>query len=462
MALSQSDRIAISKKIVVIPSANEESADSKAILQGQLAQYQANDTAHKNLMDDKTILINPYQTEAGRYDGQLRTVIVEQDMINAADKVDGNYFYLNKPTVPTPSVPSGVWKNLSPFANGYGIGKNYTEGYGSTQKEQDLIDTIEGLLTSINAVSEIIRTTGESCGSSGTCSLPLYTDEAACLAATPTPGIWTPGPDIISTNAAIHTLHDNLVTAVQAWQSFYLATKAIINAIVDPNATRGNFNVSAMADIDAVNTDVNAWLALQDYDTNHGQTTCIGFNAYNPMLLNQTKLRNDGLTILTTAIVDRQLNIADRLGSLTSSTYLGTVVQTADGSITTSTGLYGQRFGVIDLRLNLTIGSLNQLKSIQRGAATLDQMVASNNAALNIYASIMTASIFLAPSVGSNKIHVKDTAGFTVGDQVYVMADKQEEIVTFITAITGFLVELTDVVPEKYRETEFARLYKEL
>lgn len=74
----------------------------------------------------------------------------------------------------------------------------------------------------------------------------------------------------------------------------------------------------------------------------------------------------------------------------------------------------------------------------------------------------MVATGFRAPATGINTIHVLDASGFSVSDAVYVVSENQLEISTTITAIQGNAVTLGSIVPQKYRQNEFARLYKVL
>ena len=104
MALSQSDRISISKKLVDIPKEDTSSLDNKAKLEVVRIKAQAVDDANKSLFDDKNTFVNQYQNEIKRLDGNDRTEIVEQDIIDSAVNKIGNFFSPNQPQVPTPSL----------------------------------------------------------------------------------------------------------------------------------------------------------------------------------------------------------------------------------------------------------------------------------------------------------------------------------------------------------------------
>src|SRR6185369_9395356 len=95
---------------------------------------------------------------------------------------------------------------------------------------------------------------------------------------------------------------------------------------------------------------LNTWLAYSDFNTAHGQTTCAGFNAYNSNLLAPTKLHSTQLSALSTALSSRSSFVTTRISQL--DTNLGTIVQdVSTGDLTSSSGLYGQRYGFLSLRL---------------------------------------------------------------------------------------------------------------
>lgn len=454
MALIQADRIAISKKIVDIPKEDATSLDNKVKLQEALGKAQTQDNANKSLFDDQNVLVNAYQTEIKRLDGNDRTTIVEQDLINSAQQKFQNFFNPNDPATSLPSIPDGVWKNFVPFAGSKGIGKKYNETYDTIQKEQDVIDSITAAITTMEGFTAIQRSTGQSCNGSGTCSIPIHLTQSAC---TSNGGVWTPGADVISNDSAVQTAATTIINAVQAWKSFLQTTLAIVYTS-DPNATRQGQNNISIADINNAIVVIDAWLALPTFNTSHGQTTCAGFNSYNVNLLGAVKFRAAELNTIKTEITDRVAYNTTRIGQL--NTNLGGVTQNASGAITAATGLYGVRFNIINLRLNLMNGSMRKVEGIKLGQKAQDEGIASNASAASVYSSVMTCSPFRAPAQGNEFVHVKNAAGFTMGDSVYVVTDTQAEIATTILAVSGNMITLATKIPEKYRQNESARIYK--
>lgn len=462
MLLSQDDRIAISKKVVTIPKEIEEANNIKAILDKAKEEAQKKDNANRNVASSYTVLINQYQIESSHYESNIRTELIEQNFLDSANHLVGNFFNPNQPSIPTPSLPSGMWINFPPYSKTIAIGKKYDESYDiASSNEQILISTVNGYIATMETHSNISKSTGQICNSSGSCSIPAYITQPTCVGATPTPGIWTSGIDIISNDPIMQSLSSDLITAVANWQTSYNNTKLIINAVNDSNSSRNSGNITASGQITTTNNYVVSWQNLPDFSTAHGQTTCIGFYSYDVNLLPETKYRVDGLTVLKNAIAQRSIDITNRISSL-STAYLGSVAQANDGTITSATGLYGSRFRFIDLRLNLMSGTLNTLLSIDAGKAAQDQSILSNNSAQLAYSDIIKASIFSAPSIGTANIHIKDASVFSVSDNVYVVADGQNEIVASISVITGNMVTLNVTIPVKYRDSSFARVYKVL
>lgn len=457
MALSQEDRIAISKKLIDIPKEDATSADNKSKLQEAKTKAQKQDTANKNLMDAKTLLINLYQNELKRIDGLDKTEILEQDMIDSAQQVIGNFFSPNQPNVPTPALPGGVWKNFIPYAGNKAVGKKYDETNTVIQKEQDIITAINGFITTMESYAAIGRSTGQSCGATGTCSIPIHTTQSACTGGG---GVWTPGPDLISNNATIQATATSLITEVNNWKTFLQNTIPVIPT-TDTEPTRQSQNSTSLADVNNAITQINAWLAYTTFDTGHGQTTCAGFNSYNVALLGPTKFRAGELLTLKNEITARTAFIPTRVTQL--NTYLGSVVQDISaGNITSSSGFYGDRMNILNLRLNLMNGSLRKLEGLKLGEKAQDEAVNSNANAASVYSSVMKVSAFRAPATGISTIHVKDATGFSISDSVYVISDTQAEIPATILAVVSNAITLSVNIPVKYRQNENARIYKEL
>ena len=442
MALTSDQRIEISKKIVSIPLENASALDSKSKLQELKVKTQSQDDGNKSFSDAKTVFINGYQNEVKRIDGNDRTEITEQDFNDSAVNKIGNFFFPNQQSVPTPSLSDGVWKQFVPFAKTKAVGKFYNEAYQTIQKEGDIITLIQGYNTSMDAFTGIQRSTGQSCTAGGVNPSP------------PPPNL----PDSIISNPTIQALSTNIITQVNNWKTF-LTTSLPFVVITDPDVVKQAQNNASIADINNSIAVIDAWLAIATFSTGHGQTTCAGFNAYNPFLLPIAKYRTDAFNTLKNEITARLAFITTRIVEL--NTNLGSVTQNnTDGSITALSGLYGERFPFINLRLNLMSGSLKKLEGLKLGQRAQDESVNFNALALAAYGAIMFTTTLAAPSTGGDKIHLKDASGLGIGNSIYLVANEQSEISLTILAKTGNMIQVSQEISQKYRTDNLSRVYK--
>ena len=471
MALTQAERIEISKKIIDIPLQNAAFDNIKANLDANLIKITNEDNANKSLMDNNTAFIDPYQSELTQLDGNARTVLVEQDVVDGAQKIKQNYFFPNDNQVSLPNVPDGIWKFLAPFSGSIAIGKNYTEAFPTTGniKEQDKIDTVNAQITIIEAAIAGTRSTGLECSedASGSCAgetSPPQTTQITCEA---DGGVWTPsgGPDSYSPEAVIQQALIDIVAAVNDWKSFMLAEKALI-LTTDTDTGRQADNDSAIAEIDASVAVLDSWLLYDDWDTTtvlpsgSGGTACTAFAAMVAANFVASKLRAAELQEITDEITGREIVISNRITQL--NTNLGSVGQDlSTGEINASgSGLYDNRYKAINVRLNLLGGSLNKKLGNARGQDAQDAQKATNASAAALYNSVMKVSIMKAPASNTGTIHVMDTADFAIGNTVYLVAEDQAELTGSILNISGNTVFLDFNVPAKYTHTNRSRLYK--
>jgi len=470
MALTQAQRIEISKKIIEIPQLNAALDGVKANISGEIVKLQNVDDANKLFMDEITAHINAYQSELKLLDGNDRTELQEQDVIDSADKIKQNFFFPNDNQTPLPSLPDGIWKFLTPFAGNIAIGLTYVETFpGVVTKEQDKIDAVNAIITTIEGIADPTRSTGLVCSedTSGTCAgeTPPGSgiDEPTCLL---NGGTWTPsgGPDTYSPDPTTQTALTDLVTALNDWKSFVQAEQAEIY-LLDPDSGRQAQNNSAIQDINDLIAIIDSYLLYDDFDTTTTLPTgsmgsgCALFDAMVPADFQPSKLRVTELQEIKDEIAERQNFISNRISQIT--TNLGSISQDlSSGAITGGSGYYSDRFNVIDVRLNLLGGSLNKLRSSQRGAQSQDDIKATNDNALNLYASKMKATKLKAPASNTGVIHVEDASDFSPGDSVYIVGDQQQELSGSISTISGNTVVVDFNVPEKYTHINFSRLYK--
>jgi len=471
MALTQAERIEISKKIIDIPVLNAAFDRNKANLDKNLEKLTNEDNANKSLMDNNTVFINPYQAELTELDGNERTVLTEQDMIDSAKKIKQNYFFPNDNQVPLPNVPDGIWKFLTPFSGSVAIGKNYTEAFPSTGnvREQDKIDAVNAQIAIIEAAIAGTRSTGLECGedASGTCAgedNPPQTTQATCEADN---GVWTPsgGPDTYSPEPIIQQALIDIVAALNDWKAFMLAEKALI-LTTDTDAGRQAENDAAIADIDNAVAVIDSWLLYDDWDTTttlpsgSGGTACSAFALMVAADFDPSKLREDELQEIKDETAAREAFTLTRITQL--NTNLGSVGQDlSTGEINGSgSGLYDARYQAINVRLNLLGGSLNKKLGNERGQDAQDAQKATNDAAAALYDSVMKVTLLRAPASNTGTIHVQDPSEFSIGNTIYIVAEEQNELTGSIVNIQDNTVFLDINIPEKYTHENRSRLYR--
>ena len=462
MPMIKDDRVAFSLKIVSADAEVKGLEVAKVALVKQQSIIQKLDTANKNLFDPSNALVNAYQAELAVLTGVVCSITLEQDILDAAAKKIQNHYFPNDLSTVVPSLTSlrNVWPRVQPFALTYAIGKNYVEVYpGSTQKESDLITSILTLISSASAFTDIEKTSGQKVASAGgTCSILTYTTQSTCEAATPTPGVWTPGIATIVTYPEVQTLANNLTSAVNALKSF-LTSEALLIPI---DLTQQTYNDAARNNINNVILPaLNTWLAYLDTMNVPGTTSAIQFPTYDSNLLAPTKLHSAQLAALQAALNSRSTFQSTRINQIAA--VLGNITQDINtGEIASKSGLYGKRYGFLLLRLNALGGSLTQLNSLQIASGAQDSIKANTIATKATYFGILPTSLFKANASGSTIIHVVDPSFLTVGDQVFIYAETQEELIRGVKAISGDMVTLSDSVPAKYTTSIKTRIYKDL
>ena len=467
MAFTKEQRIQISKKIVQIPDQNKALDDVVANLEIELEKVTNEDLGNKDLMDRVTPKINGYQNEIKYLDGNVRTELVEQDMIDSANKIKQNFFFPNDFETPLPNIPDGIWKFLLPFSGSKAIGRNYTEGFGSIEKEGDILGDITSLITTIESNPEVERLSGESCEveDQGSCageSPPgSGVDEATC---TLNGGTWT--PLLVGVRGAADWIPDfnQLKSRVADWKTILQNQKTEILAVdaIDTDATHNTENAAAVADIDNAIAEIDSWLAIQDFDDRSLPNDCDDFYDLDETDFDPAKLTSTVIQIIKDEVTARTAYISTRTTQV--SGYLGTVGQDlGTGDLNGSgSGFYEDRFQVINIRLNLLGGSLNKKLSTIKGKDAQGAIQQTNDNASNTYASAIKVSKFRAPASNTGTIHVLSGADFSPGDSVYVVADQQEELSGNIVNVSGNTIFLDFTVPAKYTNINFARVYKTL
>lgn len=466
MSLNKQERIALSGKISGIKDEKALADSSIAVLNKAKIKAEKKDAPNKTLLNERTALINSYQNELKLLDGITRTQLTEALLLDSAKKVLGNSFFPNE-SIPSPSVPTGVWINFVPLANTHAVGKNVSEAYPATggRTELDIISDINGVIASVEAQLVSHRATGKKGESTGSCSgeTPAGSgvDQPTCIA---NGGTWTTGPDVYVDDTVVQGLLSNLASLVQEWEDILNNEKSIISPIVDKNSTRSSSNQSAIADIDNAISVIDNWQSVQDFDT----TTILPiyiyqFDAMIESDFEQAKLQPTTLQPLKDELVAREAFANSRKSSLIGQNYLGSVTQNiSNGSLTDTKGLYGERMLFIDMRINLIAGTLSEIVGLENSQNAQDQIKKSAENSEKGGGLVMKSVKLAAPGIDSSYINVENAEGFSVNDKIFLVADDQEELSGGILEIQGKRFKLTFNVSKKYDVTNNSRLYKML
>lgn len=467
MAFTKEQRIQISKKVIDIPIINKSLDGVVANLDVELIKVTNEDNGNKDLMDRITPTINAYQDEIEVLDGNQRNELTEQNMLDSANKIKQNFFYPNDFEVSMPDIPDGIWKFLLPFSGNIAIGANYNQSYTPITNEPDTLTEITNLIASIEGYAEVERLSGKQC---------TVEDQGSCMGETPPAsgvdqptcvlngGTWTPLLVGIKSPSDLVPDFNTLISKVNTWKTLLQTQKTAIQTAdgLDTIASHNSENAIAIADIDAAIAEIDSWLAIQDFDTRSLPSDCSDFNDLDETDFDPAKLTSTVIQIIKDEVTARQAFTTTRLAQVGG--YLGTVGQDlTTGNLNGSgSGFYNERFNVINIRINLLGGSLNKKLSTIKGKDAQGVLQDTNNNASNLYDTAIKVSKFKAPAANTGTIHVLDASAFTIGDSVYIVAEKQEELSGTILNIDGNTVFLDFTVPEKYTHFNSSRLYKVL
>lgn len=473
MALSKEDRITMSKKIVSIPDENAVVDNVKLQILAQQQVAIENDAVNAALQQPYDEKINTYQGEYNLVDGKLRTVLTE-DLINAAAKGENrNGFFLADPEFPIPSVPDGVWKFFAPMSFCYAIGKRNNETYGTEPLgEIPTLNRIESLLKQVETFLDATRASGQKCVEVEVCTPNPSGSGEICT-----------NEEQIVPSPEIQSVLNNLKTEIQTWVNSLNSQKKSIQINDNSVPTRQLENQAAYDYIDPLLAILTGWQQVQDFDTQTNlPSTCssfanAGYTEYcsDPQYEDQfscvfngetwfsafqnSKLSPSQIKILRDELTARKPFLNDRKRQLDG--YFGEIIQNKEtGAIEKATGWYGNRFLILDSRLNLISGSANGKFGAERGLQTQDQIKSSNNTAAAAYDLSMKATKAVAPGLDTPYLNVLDASGFNVGDEVYVVANNQEELNGKILEKDGNRVKLSFLVPKKYNLGNLTRLYR--
>ena len=333
MSFTKEERIALSKTIITAPEIVAGFEKTKEQLLVPQAALLSTDNFNKSLSDKKTVLIDAYQNDLVFINGQNRIKISEADIQNSLKREVNNIFFFADVNVSTPSMPNGVWKNFTPLLLTGAVGKKTDETYSmsSYYEEKDIASLISAIDLFTTTYTGIIRVTGQ-----------------ICTAGTPT--------DTIAPYTAVVDALNDIKDRVLVLKSFIISEKNTSLTNPDTDALRLAERDANNLGIDNLVMAIDTWLSYPDFNSAHGQPNCSSFNSYNPALLAPTKGFDTQIGALKTSLQSRLSFLPTRVAQIEG--YLGGVNQDiSTGDIVSSSGFYGDRAKIFDLRLNILGGS---------------------------------------------------------------------------------------------------------
>jgi hypothetical protein len=431
--LSKEDRIAMSRKIITV---EQDTIDiDNAIEQIKLLQQQAikDDSLNEFLQQPYTDMINLYQPEYNHIDGNLRTELTEDLMNAAAQGLPQNGFFLTDPTLPIQSVPDGIWKSFSPMAFCYGIGKKPSETYDSVVGEEPSFNRMLELIAQAEATYSIsARATGKRCITVGV--PPFDTQQAV-------------------NQTGMINLMNELIQRANEWIEALKKEKEVI-VLNETVAERLAENQEAYNQIDPTIAEIKSWLSIRTFQRARSCPLKESWRNYPVVKMHPTSIER-----LNEIIDKRKAFLEIRKSQLNK--WLGFVDQNIEtGILENFGGWYGERFLLIETRLNLISGTASSKFGADKQIQAQEEVKASNKATAAAYALTMRAAKAVAPGLNTQYLNFDDASDFEVGEEVYVVADNQRELAGTILEKDGNRLKFSFTIPKKYTLSNVTRLYK--
>lgn len=481
MALTQDQRIQISLELLDLPLKIAGAQNAKLKLAELKLDLLSQDESLKLFFDKYNNITNYYQNEYRWLDGTTYTTLIEQDILDAAQKFGGNKFF------PT----DGSWLNFKPKLHNSALGlptSNSPDNEIDVLNEffyspSDLIDllingqasvvpddVLDGTSYSGGSATLTVTTGGQTIG-----NLLLLDDgvDSALVRVTAVNSLNIDVEEVIAPVSSVSSTGDviedidgftnterNTLTSTIGQNVLNELTNFIIQSILDWEASLDNqysevsLNedsrspqdseiLAAIADLANAQFIIDTWQALPNTGT----------------LGTDSKFTDNNLVSITDEISDRISFIPTRTSQI--DVALDTVNQNPDGTFS-GAGIYYQRFNTVDLRINLAGGPLTEYYEKGVADSALDQIIETNENKQTTFESELTVSALSSNGTGTNIIEVEDASGFSTSDSVFVVADGETELSGIITDITLNTVTLDFVVSSLYTTSKKARLYKQL
>ena len=474
MALTQQQRIDISKQILDLILRVVNSAGALEGVQEQKAKFQTEDENLKIFYDKFNLQTDSYFDEHRWLNGTEYSRLLESDIQDGGSKASGNIFF-----------PDATWQNFTPKTD------DKTKGLPNTAETLHELEILNRIIEedSIDPVIDFMLN-GQSSGVANDISVDPYSGGSATIEVTN--GGQTNGnfliissggdsalveitgvgtlPDTVSvseiiapagtlsggasvienisgySNASRQTVTDNVLLGlldklkqgVLDWETAVVNSSTAIDANTRPEIAEVG---GAKEVTDNTKSEIDSWQAKLDTGVDG-------------------KLVDGNIDIIEDEELFRRATyIANRDTEIT--TELGTLTQTATGPYS-GVGVFFDRFIQVNSRIHLTGGPLSLFYA--KGVA--EQAITEANDTIGDQLNTLTAEIlvqiFTKNPTGDNQVETVDPSVFNISDTIFVVADDEPELTGTITNIEDTIITLSFNVPTTYTIQKFGRIYKQL
>lgn len=489
MALTEAQRISISKDVILLSNkieAASNSADQLTTVKDDLEQSDNNIKIFFDKFNEEQA--DNYFTEAQYLDGRTFTSLTETDIDNSARRLVGNIFFptdgswlnfqpeANAPSNGEPTAPAGTFagneldilsRNFDNFGiepiidfilNGQSSGVSddttvdpFSGGNGVTIEVTNGGQTVNNLVVIDNGSDSAL------CRITATLTAPFRITVDTIIDPSGTLGAGSTVRENIAgySNADRNTLtpafganvlvglKDELIQAVLDWESPVVNGSTAINAntraeIIAPGGAKET--------TDNTKSIIDTWQAKSD--TGADGKLVDG---------NIDSIEDEANFRRVTYISGRTTDIVTELGSVSS----------ASNGTFSGSGVFFDRFNQINSRINLAGGPLSEFYEKDTAINGLTQIQTTAQNQLDTFNTELVVQLIVGGGQDSTTITVTDASDFSVSDSVYVFADGLTELEGTIQSITTIEPENVQIVldftvPSTYTSDLFARIYKQL
>lgn len=517
MALTQQQRIDISKDLVSLPQKVEAAAGSNDQIDAVKSELQKSDDNLKVFFDKFNNQANNYFEEHKWLDGTTYTELLESQIQEGAQRLEGNIFFatdgswtnfqpeVNPPCNATPISPAGTFSGneleilnrdfdndgiepiidfilngqssavsddttLESFSGGNGVTIEVNNG-GQTVGNLVIIDSgSDSALCRITAVTAADP-------NAGTCSDPQYTDQTTCETNGET---WTSSPQPASitvdtiiapagTLAASSTVRENITGYTNSERETLTTTfgenvlvglkDKLVQAVLDWELPVTNSSLA----IDANTRDEVTAPGGAKETTDNTKSIIDTWQSKTDSGVDGKLVNGNIDSIETEANFRRVTYISNRVSEIP--TALGSVSSASDGSFS-GNGVFFDRFNQINSRINLAGGPLTEFYEKDTATKALEQIENTATAQLSTFQDELLAELIVGGGQGTNQITVAAPTGLSVSDSIFVVADGLTELSGTIQNIEviedNTIITLSFIVSVDYTSDLVARIYKQL